>query len=56
MGKQYGSKNKGFVKANDNRRVERVRELLRKKGDHRKRGGQPLTEAEQKWLSENFSF
>ena len=56
MAKQYGSKNKGFQKAGDNRRVEKVRTLLKKKGDHRKRGGQALTKAEQEWLTKNFKI
>ena len=56
MAKQYGSKNKGFQKSNDNRRVEKIRKLLLKKGDHRKRGGPALTKTEQDWLTKNYGF
>jgi len=56
MTKHYGSKNKGFKKAGDNRRVEKVRTLLKKKGDNRKRGGPALTETEKEWLTKNFKI
>ncbi|MGI9460506.1 MAG: hypothetical protein ACR2NF_10950 [Pirellulales bacterium] len=56
MARQYGSKNKGFQKAHDNRRVEKIRTLLRKKGDYRKRGGPALTDAELQWLEKNFKI
>jgi len=56
MTKNYGKNNKGFQRANDNRKAEKVRSLMLKAGKHRKHGGPDLTATEKEWLSQNRPY